>query len=286
MLTSMTAFQRTMDTGPWGSATLEIKTVNHRYLDISLRLPDDLRMLEPVFREQIQQKLGRGKVDCTLRIDFDDTDTVNLEMNTELAQKLIDAANSLSIKETEAINPVDILRWPGVINRERPDMDSLVEPVCSLLTRTLDQLIEARQREGEKIRDTLLNKCKSMTAHVEQTRARLPEIIAGLRKRYQEKAHEILNELDNDRLEQEILHMVQKMDVAEELDRLEIHLAEMIRVLDLDEPVGRRLDFLLQEMNREANTLASKSINIDSSNSSIEIKVLIEQIREQIQNIE
>jgi uncharacterized protein (TIGR00255 family) len=286
MLTSMTAFQRTTETGHWGSATLEIKTVNHRYLDMSIRLPDDLRMMEPVFREIIQNKLSRGKVDCTLRFDLDETDNANLEIDTELAQKLIKSANLLAIESSQPINPIDILKWPGVVTKVRPDLSTLVEPVQALLIKTLEQLIESRQREGGKLRDTILVKCENMANLVGQTRELLPKIISELRSRYQQKARELLDELDNDRLEQEILHLVQKMDVDEELDRLEIHLSEVKRVLDLNEPVGRRLDFLMQELNREANTLASKSINIDTSNSSIDLKVLIEQVREQIQNIE
>ena len=286
MLASMTAFQRQEESGAWGNATLEIKTVNHRYLDMSLRLPENLRILEPVFRESIQKKISRGKVDCTLRINLDETDSDNLNLNPDLAKKLIQTAESLQINQSQPINPIDILHWPGVMNKERPDIDTLVEPVRSLLDKTLDLLIETRKREGSKIGDTILDKCKSIAIQIDQTRSRLPEIISELRSRYQEKAKELLTELDNDRLEQEILHLVQKMDVAEELDRLDIHLTEVKRVLKLNEPIGRRLDFLMQEMNREANTLASKSINIDTSNSSIELKVLIEQIREQIQNIE
>jgi uncharacterized protein (TIGR00255 family) len=286
MLASMTAFQRNTETGDWGSATLEIKTVNHRYLDMNIRLPDDLRMMEPVFRVAIQNKLSRGKVDCTLRFDLDDADKINLNMNTDLAQQIIQAAQTLSIEPSKAINPFDILKWPGVVTCERPDLSRLIDPVTTLLNNTLDQLIEARHREGGKLRDTILEKCEHMDVLVKQTRIILPRIISELRSRYQQKAKELLVELDNDRLEQEILHILQKMDVAEELDRLEIHLAEVKRSLDLNEPVGRRLDFLMQELNREANTLASKSINIDTSNSSIDLKVLIEQVREQIQNIE
>lgn len=286
MLASMTAFQRQMDSGTWGSATLEIKTVNHRYLEMNIRLPEELRQLEPMFRETIQQHLSRGKVDCTLKLDIDNSAPDSLNLNVELAGKLIDTARSLDIDKAQAINPLDILHWPGVINKKALDIDSITRPIAELLTQALGQLLVIRRREGEKLGKTILARCNGIAAEVEQTRERLPAIIAALRARYQQKAHELLEQLDNDRLEQEILHMVQKMDVAEELDRLEIHLDEVRRVLDLDEPVGRRLDFLMQEMNREANTLASKSIHTDTSNSSIELKVLIEQIREQIQNIE
>jgi uncharacterized protein (TIGR00255 family) len=286
MLSSMTAYQRGTETGTWGSATIEIKTVNHRYLDISLRLPDDLRALEPMFREAIQKNLSRGKVDCSLRIELDESSAENLDVNSELVQKLIETASSLSNTNTDEINPMDVLKWPGVISRNRLNIESLGKPILSLLEKTLALLVESRQREGNDIKATLLSRCELMETEVARVRERMPEIIKALRNKYRDKVTEIIETPDNDRLEQEILYLTQKMDVDEEMDRLEIHLVEVKRVLDLDEPVGRRLDFLMQEMNREANTLASKSANIDTSNSSIEMKVLIEQMREQIQNIE
>ncbi|NNE39182.1 MAG: YicC family protein [Gammaproteobacteria bacterium] len=286
MLSSMTAYQRETETGAWGNATIELKTVNHRFLDINLRLPEDLRPLEPLFRDAIQKFLNRGKVDCSLRIELDDTNIDNLDLNEELARKLIETAHSLSIKDPDEINPIDILKWPGVVAKTKLDLETLTKPVSLLLEKTLKLLVESRQREGNDIKNTLLSRCKLMETEVKNVRQRMPEIINALRDKYQDKVKELVETPDNDRLEQEILHLIQKMDVEEELDRLDIHLAEMKRVLDLDEPVGRRLDFLMQEMNREANTLASKSANIDTSNSSIELKVLIEQMREQIQNIE
>ncbi len=286
MLSSMTAYQRESESGTWGNATIEIKTVNHRFLDISLRLPEDLRPLEPMFREAIQKYLNRGKVDCSLRIELDETNIDNLDMNTDLARKLIESAHTLSIKDPIEINPMDILKWPGVITKTRLDVEHLTAPISDLLTKTLNLLVEARQREGKDVKATLKSRCDLMETEVKKVRQRMPEIISALGDKYRDKVKELIETPDNDRLEQELLHLIQKMDVEEELDRLEIHIAEVKRVLDLEEPVGRRLDFLMQEMNREANTLASKSANIDTSNSSIELKVLIEQMREQIQNIE
>ncbi len=286
MLSSMTAYQRASESGIWGNATIEIKTVNHRFLDISLRLPEDLRPLESLFREAIQKNLSRGKVDCSLRIELDDTNADNLDINNDLARKLIESATSLSIKGSGEINPMDILKWPGVISRTKLDVEHLTSMVSDLLNRTLILLIEARQREGNDVKATLISRCELMKTEVARVRQGMPEIISGLRDKYRDKVNELIEAPDNDRLEQELLHLIQKMDVEEELDRLEIHVAEVKRVLELDEPVGRRLDFLMQEMNREVNTLASKSANIDTSNSSIELKVLIEQMREQIQNIE
>lgn len=286
MLASMTAFAREKSSGDWGSATLEIKTVNHRYLEIGMRLPEDFRMLEPVFRGAIQQRIGRGKVDCCLKLDLAVQVSANVDVNLALAKQVVEAANKLPINHPQQLDPMDILRWPGVTNTARPDVETLERPMQELLNRTLDALVATREREGGRIREVLLQRCESLAAHIVQTRERLPEIVEGIRTRYLEKARESSTALDNDRLEQEILILVQKMDVAEELERLEIHRGEVVRVLDMDEPVGRRLDFLMQEMNREANTLSSKSVNIDTSNASVELKVLIEQMREQIQNVE
>jgi uncharacterized protein (TIGR00255 family) len=286
MLSSMTAYRRDSETGVWGNATIELKTVNHRFLDISLRIPEDLRSLEPLFREAIQKRLSRGKVDCSLRIELDDSSIENMDLNKDLASKLIETANSLSINNPNEINPIDILRWPGVIAKTKLDIETLSEPISKLLDKTLSLLVESRQREGQDIKVTLVSRCDLMEIEVKRIRDMMPQIISSLRDKYRDKVNELLEAPDKDRLEQEILHFIQKMDIEEEMDRLEIHLSEVRRVLDLPEPVGRRLDFLMQEMNREANTIASKSANIDTTNSSVELKVLIEQMREQIQNIE
>lgn len=286
MPASMTAFGRVEITEEWGTATIEIKTVNHRYLDITIRMPDELRMLESVFRSDIQQRISRGKIDCTLRLEPGQQKTAKLAINTDLAEKLINAANSLPIRQAQKINPVDILRWPEVIKREPLDIDVIGESIRSLLARTMDQIVETRNREGAKIREMVLERCSSVIQHIESVKSRLPEISAGLRARYQQRAKELQADINTERLEQELLLLTQKMDVAEELDRLEAHVQEVKRVLGQDEPTGRRLDFLMQEMNREANTLSSKSAHIDTTNSSVELKVLIEQMREQIQNVE
>jgi len=287
MLASMTAFGRVEVTEQWGTAILEIRSVNHRYLDMTIRMPDELRALESVFRTDIQKRIQRGKVDCTLRLELGDQDSANLPINMALAGKLIDAAAALSIRHPQPINPVDILRWPGVINREKLDLDRLGDSLRSLLDKALDMLVDVRTREGEKIRQMILTRCDGVDQQTDFIKSRLPEIIEAIRNRYRQRVTELLATVpDNDRLEQELLLLVQKMDVAEELDRLEAHVSEVRRVLDQPEPVGRRLDFLMQEMNREANTLSSKSTHIDTTGSSIELKVLIEQMREQIQNIE
>ena len=286
MTASMTAFGRLEQSSDWGSASWEIRSVNHRYLEMSLRLPEELRVLEPAVRERISARIKRGKVDCTLRFDQGEEVISALPINQKLAQTVINAAAALPITKPAPLNPLDVLRWPGVIEKQGPDSDRISGPLLALLEQTLTLLVEAREREGSKIRDMILERCEAATAQVRKMRDRLPEIMASVRERYLSRAQEAQLELDKERLEQEMLLLAQKMDVAEELDRMDAHIEEIRRVLAQNEPKGRRLDFLMQEMNREANTLGSKAIHIDTSNASVELKVLIEQMREQIQNIE
>ncbi len=286
MTSSMTAFSRQEESASWGRATWEIRTVNHRYLDIAIRLPEELRMLENSARERISAKIKRGKVDCILRFEANDTGTGKIPVNTALAEKLIQAAQSLSISNPAPVNPLDVLSWPGVIERESLDIEALGKSLLSTLDKGLKELLETRQREGGKLQSMLLDRCKTASQQVNQIREKLPDIMNNIRDRYNKRAKELEVELDQERLEQEMLILVQKMDVAEELDRLDTHIEEVKRVLCENMPVGRRLDFLMQEMNREANTLGSKAANIDMSKVSVELKVLIEQMREQIQNIE
>jgi uncharacterized protein (TIGR00255 family) len=286
MTSSMTAFGRLEESGNWGRAIWEIRTVNHRYLDMAIRLPEELRMLENAVRERISAKIKRGKVDCILRYEADDTSAGNVPVNTALAEKLIRAAESLPLSNPATLNPMDVLRWPGVIDRESPDIESLGKSLLTSLDNSLQVLLETRQREGGKLQTMLLDRCEAATQQVDQIREKLPEITQKIRERYNRKAKELQVELDNERLEQEMLILTQKMDVSEELDRLETHIEEVRRVLNETVPVGRRLDFLMQELNREANTLGSKAASVDMSNVSVELKVLIEQMREQIQNIE
>lgn len=286
MISSMTAFGRQEASGDWGHAVWEIKTVNHRYLEMTIRLPDDLRVLENKIRGQISAKLKRGKADCVLRYEASSGNGSEISINADLANKLISAAESLQVSTPVPINPVDILRWPGVINKETLDPETIGGPLLELLDKTLDSLTETRDREGEKIYQMLIQRCEAANAHVQQIRVALPEILDSIRQRFMSRVQESAMEIDPDRLEQEMLFLAQKMDVAEELDRLEAHLEEVKRVMQDMRPVGRRLDFLMQEMNREANTIGSKAASIIVGNASVELKVLIEQMREQIQNIE
>ena len=285
MVASMTAFARLEDSGEWGHAVWEIRTVNHRYLDISIRLPEELRALETSVREQVSIKLKRGKVECNLRYDSDSA-TGDISINAGLAEKIIHAARGLPIEGSAPIDPLDVLRWPGVIDKNSPDLERLSNPVISLLDKALENILHNRHREGEQIEQMITKRCDLSLHQLRQIRDKVPEIIAVMRERHLARVQELGIELDNGRLEQEIALLSQKLDVAEELDRMETHINEVKRILTGTEPIGRRLDFLMQEMNREANTLGSKSAHIDTSNASIELKVLIEQMREQIQNIE
>ena len=285
MVASMTAFARLEDSGEWGHAAWEIRTVNHRYLDISIRLPEELRALETSVRECVSIKLKRGKVECNLRYDADSA-AGDFNINTELAERIIHTARELPLQGSPAINPLDVLRWPGVIDKYAPDLERVGNAIMSLLDKALDGILADRRREGEKIEQMIAKRCDLTLHQLQQIRNKIPEIITATRERHLTRVQELGIELDSGRLEQEIALLSQKLDVAEELDRLETHCNEVKRILTEAESIGRRLDFLMQEMNREANTLGAKSAHIDTSNASIELKVLIEQMREQIQNIE
>lgn len=288
MIRSMTGYALVERETPWGVLTWELRSINHRFLDISLRLPEDLRVLEGRVRERIQAKLARGKVDCTLRVKASAVRGVALHLDMELVTQLLSAAHTVaSIAESaQPINALDILRWPGVIMTDAVNPEPEFALALDLLDVGLAQLIENRTQEGARLQAVLTERCAAISVLVEQVRTRLPEISTRLRQRLRDRLAELSSELDPQRLEQEILLTTQRMDVDEELARLTSHLAEARRVFNQPDPAGRRLDFLLQEFNREANTLGSKSIDAETSRLAVEMKVLIEQIREQVQNIE
>ena len=286
MIVSMTAFGRLEEKADWGRAAWEIRTVNHRYLDLTIRLPEDLRMLENKVREQISARLRRGKVDCTLRYTPGDKASGKISVNTDLASKITEAALSLQIPGAQPLNPMEVLQWPGVIENESPDPEQIGAPLLALLDSVLDTVVEMRRREGEKIHSMITERCTGIRQQVDKVRTEFPAVIEAVREKILTRSGELVAEINNDRLEQEIVFLTQKMDVAEELDRLEAHIVEVQHVLDQTEPAGRRLDFLMQEMNREANTLGSKAASLVLTNAALELKVLIEQMREQIQNIE
>lgn len=282
----MTGFARNAGQGEWGSAVWEIRSVNHRYLEISPRLPEEFRALEAEVRERIGKRLDRGKVDCLLRYQVQVDLKRGLAINREILQQIEQAIGRVSaqVPHCAPVNPFDLLRWPGVI--DPPDTQEASVPLLALLDGALEALVNARCREGERLSALISERCEGVRQHIAWLRARLPEIVEALVARIKGRLLELGQQVDPGRVEQELVLLIQRLDVAEELDRLQAHADEVTRVIQHDKPVGRRLDFLLQEMNREANTLGSKSVHIDSTGVSVELKVLIEQMREQVQNIE
>ncbi|MCL2893574.1 YicC/YloC family endoribonuclease [Brenneria tiliae] len=287
MIRSMTAYARREVKGDWGSAAWELRSVNQRYLETYIRLPEQFRSLEPVIRDRIRTRLTRGKIECNLRFDLDPRAQSSLILNENLAKQLVSAANWVKMQSDEGeINPVDILRWPGVMAAEEQDLDAISAELLQALDRTLDDFISARESEGNALKGLIEQRLAGVSGEVAKVRAQMPNILQWQRERLLSKLEDAQVQLENNRLEQELVIMAQRVDVAEELDRLEAHVAETYKILKKEEAVGRRLDFMMQEFNRESNTLASKSINADVTASAIELKVLIEQMREQIQNIE
>ncbi|PQQ29204.1 YicC/YloC family endoribonuclease [Photorhabdus hindustanensis] len=287
MIRSMTAFARRDIKSEWGNAAWELRSVNQRYLETYIRLPEQFRSLEPVIRERIRSRLTRGKVECNLRFELDSRAQGELILNETLAKQLVNSANWVKQQSNEGeINPVDILRWPGVMAAEEQDLDAISTQLLAELDTTLDAFIQSREAEGNALKMMIEQRLDAVTEEVSKVRQQMPEIMQWQRERLQTKLEEAQVQLENNRLEQELVLLAQRLDVAEELDRLDAHVKETRNILKKKEAVGRRLDFMMQEFNRESNTLASKSINTDITNSAIELKVLIEQMREQIQNIE
>ncbi|MCB1741485.1 MAG: YicC family protein [Gammaproteobacteria bacterium] len=294
MIRSMTAFARLSASAEWGDASLELRSVNNRYLDVFFRLPEDVRAAEPVLRERISQRLGRGKVDCTLKLDKRAAGD-SLQLDLEQARRVLAAIASLRELDDEGVagdaklgpvDPIDVLRWPGVVRQPDTGQDDLLPAMRQLMDRALDELIATREREGARIDEFIQSRCAGIDALVDEAEQRLPSVIAQQRQRLHDRLAEILEQVDKDRLEQELVLFSNRIDVAEELDRLRTHVKEVRRTLTQDKPVGRRLDFLMQELNREANTLGSKSVDSDMTRISVDLKVLIEQVREQVQNVE
>ena len=288
MAYSMTAFARQERVKDWGAMTLEIRSVNHRYLDVSLRIPEDFRNLESKIRERISDKLARGKVDVSLRFSRTDTIDSDIIINKELIQQIANASREIDhiLYNPQGISSLEILRWPGVIKTPELDSSALTSGLFELLDVTLDDLMEGRAREGEKLEELIQQRCDAISNVIHAVKKRLPEIMQIWREKLIKRIQEASVEVDENRLEQELAIIAQKTDVDEELDRLVTHITEVERVLKDQKPIGRRLDFLMQELNREANTLGSKSIDTETTKASVDLKVLIEQMREQIQNIE
>jgi len=288
MMRSMTAFARQEADTDFGSLVWEIRSLNHRYLELSLRLPEELRPMESAVRERVNARLGRGKVECSCRFRPATGGVAPVEVDEDNLSRLLAACEDVSSRLPQAVplNPLELLRWPGVVREQALDTGPLLQAALALLDKALDELLLSREREGEQIRSILLQRCEDMSALVVQARGYLPEIRTGLREKLQARLADLDIDVDPGRFEQELVIQLQKIDVDEEMDRLESHIGEVRRVLNRKEPVGRRLDFLMQELNREANTLGSKSVVTETSNISVELKVLIEQMREQVQNAE
>ena len=288
MIRSMTAFARSELTNPWGTLALELRSVNHRYLETSFRLPDEFRPHEGRLRELIQQLLQRGKVDCTVRYQPAGVDAKGLQVNQELVQELARACAQIHsvFKEHRAVSALEVLRWPEVLQATQVDPEVLQQTLMKLMNKALQDMLAMRQREGDKLKQLIMQRLESMHEIVTQVRAVLPEIRQLYREKLLTRLQDLKIDFNTERFEQELVLLAQKMDVDEELDRLTTHISEIRHVLQSKEPVGRRLDFLMQELNREANTLGSKSVDIRTTNASVDLKVLIEQMREQVQSIE
>lgn len=288
MIRSMTAFARQEQQGEWGTLTLELRSVNHRYLEINPRLSDEVRRWETQVRERIGARLGRGKVECGIRYHPPVMSEAQLVINEELAKTVAHATRTIDsmIYNPAPVSAMDVLRWPGVLQSSPVDDEELKHALITLLDAGLDELVETREREGDKLAAHILERVEGISDVVGQVKGLLPEILSAQREKLHNRLAELKAELDPQRLEQEMALLAQKMDVDEELSRLDAHVGEVRHVLKQDKPVGRRLDFLMQELNREANTLGSKSIHVETTKVSVELKVLIEQMREQVQNIE
>ncbi|WP_415902336.1 YicC/YloC family endoribonuclease [Neptuniibacter sp. QD29_5] len=287
MTRSMTAFARQEAEHEWGSLSWEIRSVNHRYLEPHLRLPENLKELEGFLREQLRKNLSRGKVECTLRFN-PEAKVQQLVVNPAYAQEVVQAAEQIQgmLKEHQALDPLELLRWPGVLQDTKLDMDLVKKSAKDLFGTALKDLIEGRGREGVELATLINQRLDAISEIIKEVREKMPQILQNQRDNLHQRLAELKVELDEGRVEQEIALLAQKADVDEEMDRLDTHVQEVRRVLKQKGPIGRRLDFLMQELNREANTLSSKSIVASTTQCAVELKVLIEQMREQIQNIE
>ncbi|TNC80923.1 MAG: YicC family protein [Oleiphilus sp.] len=288
MLKSMTAFSREDIETEQGVLTWEIRSVNHRYLEPAFRIPELFREAEPSLRDVLRRHLARGKVDCSLKWQPDTNQTTGLKINPTVLSNLHQATSTIraGFDNTAPVNVMEVLAWPGIIEQESADSKPLLAAAISCFDKALIKLGQNRTREGKQLEPLLEERLEKISSIVAQVRQKLPEILELQSNTIKTRFEEARVELDNQRLEQELVLLAQKSDVAEELDRLDAHVIEVRSTLKKDEPVGRRLDFLMQELNREANTLSSKAIVTDTTRAAVELKVLIEQMREQVQNIE
>jgi uncharacterized protein (TIGR00255 family) len=288
MLHSMTGFARQSVELEIGTLTWELRSVNHRYLDLQFRIPEELRAKEQAFRQQVGKILSRGKVECALHFRRAFDQQSELQLNTELVRLLSTRIKELSaaLPATGPLNPIEVLRWPGVIQESEIDTDPLFAEAGPLLEKALAAIAQMRSAEGERIAAMIESRCVDIAALSQAVRARMPDVLGAARAKQRERIERIDVAADPARLEVELALIAQKLDVDEELDRLDSHIVEIRQIVKSEEPVGRKLDFLMQELNREANTLGSKSGDKETTSAAVDLKVLIEQMREQIQNIE
>jgi uncharacterized protein (TIGR00255 family) len=288
MFKSMTAFARVEENHAIGSFVWELRSINHRYLEVSFRLPEEVRSIEFELRKIIQSRISRGKVDCTFRLRPNIDSEVNLCINQKLLAGLLQQVRALQqqVPEAGALNPIELLNWPGVTGQSQIDQIELNKLAKELFDKSLITLIENRTLEGGRMQELIVQRGNQLKELVQTVRQRRPEVLAAIRTKITSRIEDLQIETDQNRLEQELVFITQKIDVEEELDRLDSHLQELDSIVNDKQAVGRRLDFLLQELNREANTLSSKSADIVTTQAAIDMKVYIEQMREQVQNIE
>lgn len=287
MIYSMTAFARLEVKKDWGDAVWEIRSVNQRYLENFFRLPEQFRGLENTLREKLRQSLTRGKIECSLRIETKKQANAELNLNKELANQIIQSLQWIKAQAGEGeINWTDVLRYPGVVEAQEQDLDAISQDLLTAFDDLLTDFIAMRGREGEKLNDIIQQRLDSIAVETDKVRSQMPAVLQWQRERLLQRFEDAQVNLDPQRVEQEMILLAQRVDVAEELDRLQMHVKETTNILKKGGAVGRKLDFMMQELNRESNTLASKSINADITASAVELKVLIEQMREQIQNLE
>jgi len=288
MIRSMTGYSRVEAQGPWGRLAWELRSVNHRYLDLSLRMPEELRAIENDARGRINARLSRGKVEAGLRYSREGTQAAPVvldEAQLRQLQQALDAVGRSGIASGPA-DPVRVLAWPGVVKAESADFAPVQAAALALLDRAVADFTDTREREGERLKAYLVERCTQIDGLAGQVRARLPQVRTQWVERLRARCRDLGAEVDPARLEQEVVLAAQRLDVDEELSRLSAHLDEVRKTLSREDAVGRRLDFLMQELNREANTLSSKSQDAEVTRQAVEIKVAIEQLREQVQNVE
>lgn len=288
MIQSMTAFARESAATQQGTLTVELRSVNHRYLDCSFKLPDALRAMETRLREKAGGVLARGKLECMIRLQSDPAQADELHIDSERLDAVLATAREIQARldQPAPINPLQVMQFPGICAKREDSEQRLQQDAQALFEKALSNMRDNRRREGDKLKEMVLDRLVQVEAEVKAAREIMPQLIQQQRDKITAKIADLGTDIDPGRLEQELVYMAQRADVEEELDRLEAHVGEVRLTLEKGGPCGRRLDFLMQELNREANTLSSKSLSSSTTQNAVELKVLIEQMREQIQNIE